>query len=669
MIKVCQYKAGPGQGEKLVQLFQPGDIRGAAEFFGMGKTASPMLPAVQNYLGNLKPNPSSIYVLVNALGAGEYWGSNINGDYFPEPALIHRGRDWGYESFYDAFPYKHHVNKDPSKSFGKVELSVWHDQMKRVELVVAISRQLAKQFGAEDVIDKLDRGLFPDVSMGCKVPYDLCSICTDWTNYRRAQSTFDPNVHRTVGQAVLAWHKRQPIRGLSVTRNDYCEHLQQMLNRILPDGRKVYAINDYPRFFDISFVFIGADKTAKVMAKLAAAGMQDDVVPSWYIAEQIYGRSMTGWEMDMEKSAGLWARVKSLKPKLQQWSARRREFKLDQAVRNEENDRLIAMGELRDAQAERLSKELAEEAAMAKRASVESARALMAKKAAQKRAEITKDVHPSQFGGKAVPVEGGKFRPDLPDKVLDQLGGCPLHEALSTPTTMGMVLKPREFQRIVIIQMGKQPLADELDGHNQVFAPTEGLSHLAPVGGEHFSQSIMRLLLPFLEDRSILEPVAKRRIVRITIGKHPLSRGLPEEVDDPFLQKVSSAYNGYLSRMGACLNGSLERITEDADFWKAVHQEGLPSGFEKVAAGAKVDPKIIIGAMGAALLLSQMARYRKEQAMMGQREPTGLLNNLVADHPTILAALAGLGALHQQGSDLPAALLAGLKGAGKVLTK
>ena len=88
-----------------------------------------------------------------------------------------------------------------------------------------------------------------------------------------------------------------------------------------------------------------------------------------------------------------------------------------------------------------------------------------------------------------------------------------------------------------------------------------------------------------------------------------------------------------------------------------------------MAAGAKVDPKIIIGAMGAALLLSQLARYRKEQAMMGQREPTGLLNNLIADHPTILTALAGLGALHQQGSDLPAALLAGLKGAGKILVR
>jgi hypothetical protein len=38
-----------------------------------------------------------------------------------------------------------------------------------------------------------------------------------------------------------------------------------MPGRILPDGRKVFVYNDFPRFFDISFVLIGADRTARVM--------------------------------------------------------------------------------------------------------------------------------------------------------------------------------------------------------------------------------------------------------------------------------------------------------------------------------------------------------------------------------------------------------------------
>ena len=42
------------------------------------------------------------------------------------------------------------------------------------------------------------------------------------------------------------------------------------MGRILDDGRRIGVINTYPRFFDISFVFIGADKTAKVMMKLGS---------------------------------------------------------------------------------------------------------------------------------------------------------------------------------------------------------------------------------------------------------------------------------------------------------------------------------------------------------------------------------------------------------------
>ena len=110
--------------------------------------------------------------------------------------------------------------------------------MHRVELVVYLDRSLAKKFDAYSVIERIENGGFPDVSMGCKVPFDVCSICGN----------------------------------KSKTRDDYCDHCKYMMNKILPDGRKVYVLNLTPRFFDISFVFIGADKTAKVMAKLAQVG-------------------------------------------------------------------------------------------------------------------------------------------------------------------------------------------------------------------------------------------------------------------------------------------------------------------------------------------------------------------------------------------------------------
>jgi hypothetical protein len=584
----------------------------AAEFFSMGKTAAPMLPQVQSFLEKLKPHPNKIYPLINALGAGEFWGSNINGDYFPESSLIHKGMDWGYETFYNAFPYKHHVNKDPTKSFGKVELACWNDAMKRVELVVSVDRELAKRFGAEDVVDKLDQGLFPDVSMGCKVPYDLCSVCLDWKKYRKAQSTFDPIRHRTVGAAVLAYHRRDSIRGLSVTRNDYCEHLKGMLNKILSDGKKVYAINDYPRFFDISFVFIGADKTAKVMAKLAAADpsyRSSVAVPSWFVAESL-GYDQPTTEKSFEKVASA---------------------------------SLVTGGE-----------------PMNKQASLESVRAKLREKKASHRkgAEIIKEVVPSQFGQKAVPLETSG--PDLPKEVLDQLGGCGLSEGLSTPTTMGMLLRPKEFQRITIISMGKKPMADELDRRGEVFGPSSDSDRSVPLGADHFSSHLKRLLLPFLENRSSFDPIVKRRVIRVSIRKPEHEEPEHEEIsDEPLLSKISAAYNGYLDRFMDCVERSEEVINQHADLWETVHGAGVGDAFYKTAAGSKINPWVVVGGVGAGVMASEYAKFKRRQAMMGQGH-TGSFTDIVADNPKLMAALGGMGALHQQGSEFPRRVVSGI---------
>lgn len=253
--KQVQFSAFNAQGQLVVQpLFIGGGLEKTAEAREM---RSKLHPRVQDFVRAVRPTSSGIYVLVNALGAGEYWGSNINGDLFPEKGLIHSPPDWenllanperarevgiswpyGYPTFMGAYPYKHHQNKDPSRAFGQVELPTWNPEMHRVELVVYLDRARCMQFDAIDIIERIDRGEFPDVSMGCKVPYDVCTICEN----------------------------------PSKTRNDYCRHALTMMNKILPDGRKVAVRNDYPKFFDISFVFIGADKTAKVMAKLANKG-------------------------------------------------------------------------------------------------------------------------------------------------------------------------------------------------------------------------------------------------------------------------------------------------------------------------------------------------------------------------------------------------------------
>ena len=261
LTKLATFKGVSSEGEPLVQLFRPGD--------NLMKLAGSYTPEVQDFVSSYQPDPNKIALLINALGASEYWGQNVNGDIFLWDALIHDCRsfqgkpvtdgtrpfqggrcphpyddfakkvipDYGYWTFLNAHPFVHHRNKDPSRAFGKVLITCLNHHMKRVELVVEIDRALAAQHDAQHVVDRIDSGEFPDVSMGCRVPYDVCAICGN----------------------------------KSKTRKDYCNCVRHLgMGRVLDDGRRVGVINLHPRFFDISFVFIGADKTAKVMQKLGS---------------------------------------------------------------------------------------------------------------------------------------------------------------------------------------------------------------------------------------------------------------------------------------------------------------------------------------------------------------------------------------------------------------
>ena len=51
--------------------------------------------------------------------------------------------DYGYKTFeYYAYLFKHHVNKDPKKSFGEIIFSHWNPAIQRVELIVAINQNI-----------------------------------------------------------------------------------------------------------------------------------------------------------------------------------------------------------------------------------------------------------------------------------------------------------------------------------------------------------------------------------------------------------------------------------------------------------------------------------------------------------------------------------------------
>ena len=182
----------------------------------------------EDWSKSITPKQGKTYILVLAMGASEFYGPNRNGDAFRESELKKTYKT--FES--DAHVYKSHINKDPLKSYGSVLKAFYNEAMHRVELVLEIDNNKAP-----DIVDKINSGETVAVSMGCKIKFDVCSICGNE----------------------------------APTRAQYCSHLRNELNKIYPDGRIVCADNPNPKFFDISIVWRPADKTGYMLKKVASS--------------------------------------------------------------------------------------------------------------------------------------------------------------------------------------------------------------------------------------------------------------------------------------------------------------------------------------------------------------------------------------------------------------
>jgi len=634
VLKVSFYPGETEYGHSVVPLFHK-----ATDSYFEKVAAAHLLPEVVRYIETLRPSQDACYNLVNAMGAGEFFGSNINGDYFTEASLIHRPDDWtgnplidkikskdwayGFPTFYYAHPFAHHRNKDASRAFGEVELAVWNDRMKRVELVTRVDKDKCQQFGGTQVWDKLVAGMYPDVSMGCKVPFDTCSICLDWKMYREAMDTFMPGKHKSPGEAILHWHKtKHKIRGLSITRADYCDHAKKSMNKILPDGRKVWVFNDFPKFFDISFVFIGADRTAKTMMKIASAGSFWDVGSSVELAEKLgyaedpevklassrkphaviikgnpkyisnnpdadsfYGDvkqhlEQLGYRVSFDAgkpftsppSADLWVGHSRGADRLRfaPEGTRTVALSVPGGVSHPEDNSQAIVGKpsvdhvpnkehftLTDEMRAALSGTTPKTAStplsrrlerMQERLSTDDVLAAAFGKAAKaKRSEMVKDIIPSQFSGKAIPALTAT-EPDLPKDILDTLGKVPVETALSTTGGLGIVLRPREFQRVVLVSVGKGGLADELESHGTVFSESDEKAPM-DLGPGHFLGPLARLLIPFFSQRSALSPAVEKRIIVISGGRPGKEKKSSSSHSSELLRKIGAAYNSYRGQL------------------------------------------------------------------------------------------------------------------------
>jgi hypothetical protein len=231
---------------------------------GHEKIAGELHSEIKLFIRNIKPDPRYQYVLMTPMGAFEYWGMNVNGDIFPEISLSYdlRGGDpipvakaledkwlkpfgkhippgnykeFGHQTFSQALRYRHHANKNREIAYGDIVFVIYNPAMKRVELISRHDREKAKRVGAEEIINDLDNGNPRQISMGCKVPFDVCTCCGH----------------------------------ISTTPRDYCEHLRFEMGSVRSDGKIVGAVNFFPRFFDLSDVFVPAAKESGVLMKVA----------------------------------------------------------------------------------------------------------------------------------------------------------------------------------------------------------------------------------------------------------------------------------------------------------------------------------------------------------------------------------------------------------------
>lgn len=189
----------------------------ASDEEGLRKVASEKIDLPEGF----EYDPDFLYLWIRIISSGEYYGPNKNGDYFPTTEL-----ESCYHTFNEANVFKNHENKHIEKAIGKIFSVRWNPIMKCVEIFKGIDKKIAPEIARGFL-----KGYMTDVSMGCKVPYTICSICGN--KARRA--------------------------------TEFCNHIKSHRMEFLGNGERVFEINYEPKFHDSSVVLNGADRVSKAL--------------------------------------------------------------------------------------------------------------------------------------------------------------------------------------------------------------------------------------------------------------------------------------------------------------------------------------------------------------------------------------------------------------------
>lgn len=222
------------------------EIVGCSSRTGLDKTAMlKRASAFEDVIADLKPQKGKTYLHVITTGAMEKYGSNRNGDSFNEESHEHtcpnpERKDkktiklgGGLKEYHDksymskkAAVYQEHKTKDTDPS-GYIVAAAYNKPMSRGELLICVDDDKWA-----DRLQKKASGQNIYLSMGCQVPYDICTVC-----------------HR-----------------MAKTASEHCDHFKKMRCQIMDDGTQASVINDRPEFYDISGVDVPADRIAFVLS-------------------------------------------------------------------------------------------------------------------------------------------------------------------------------------------------------------------------------------------------------------------------------------------------------------------------------------------------------------------------------------------------------------------
>lgn len=222
---------------------------------------------------------------------------------------------------------------------------------------------------------------------------------------------------------------------IAPTRREYCDHILNQLGHIREDGLVCCMMNIRPVFFDLSIISVGADKSAWSLAKVASAGYIQNVNSDSAYNDFMYEASTkSNFRQRLQKVAGL--------PPSVQMAELAYEPEKQAVVRKVSDIDKVIPGNLTAAPGlqgllERFRKE---------------------KLGPMRRDEA--EIPSSQLDA-------------LADSFHSDVGGL-----LATLAAYGVVLKPREYQRLILGSLkGGRDLRDALDATDATFETVDPLPH------------------------------------------------------------------------------------------------------------------------------------------------------------------------------------------------